>query len=826
MTRVEFEFYGPDGVAYKNKAFVIKLASAGFTQYQDGVILPDTIYAATDEFGKAIVEIMPSSTPYFVHVLSDEISYNDCCVPDLARFKFYVPDTDELVRAQDLFIEVPPTSTAYDEEAIRLITEAKVAAVNAAVEAKASADRAEEVADSIAADAQDARDSAESALLSKNAAAVSATSASDHAVAAGLSQVAAKDSEDAAKLSETAASQSATAAAQEADEATSASDLSKRWASEVENVVVADGKESSYSYSRKSAASATASAASAGTSSTQAGLATAAKTAAEAAAVTATAGANAASGSAATALTEANRSKTEADRAQGYASALTGSLVEAGSIDLSSNQYPAKPTFSSFWKVVVGGVVGGVDYGIGDTLVYSKTLDQFYKIDNTESVSSVNGKTGAVTLVKADVGLSQVDNTADANKPVSAPQQAALNAKEPTITAGTVNDFWNGTKGWTNLASSVRSVVLTGLSMASNAAVIATDSTIAAFGKLQAQLNNLVKVTSANDTTAGNLVTPGWMGLGTVSGIELPSGNANAALPSGNYYVQTTWTGSPFSGADSKNRGYIEVASWGQEGYQLQEFTPLFYAVGNSKMFRTNVGGTWGAWRPLAVGNIAAVNSTTAGEVLTVGSAGWNGGIAQVIGNGADCNNLVTAMLYAINGTYTNGPPNFSGNAFFLRVSVHGSGYEHQEAYGITQTLRAERIRVNNVWGAWQIMYNASNVGADPASTLGGLMSSSVVSGFTIFKFTNGAMCMMGALPDTAQIAANGSLNSSVTIPSGFISAAAIFPQVIATGATTVDHYGVGNYYVGNTTSFNFGIKNGATAQAFQVRAVIWGRWK
>lgn len=112
----------------------------------------------------------------------------------------------------------------------------------------------------------------------------------------------------------------------------------------------------------------------------------------------------------------------------------------------------------------------------------------------------------------------------------------------------------------------------------------------------------------------------------------------------------------------------------------------------------------------------------------------------------------------------------------------------------------------------------------DPAS--GGLMSSSVVSGFTIVKFANGIMCMMVALPDTAQIAANGSLNSSVTIPSGFISAAAIYPQVIATGATTVDHYGVGNYYVANSTSFNFGIKNGATAQAFQVRAIVWGRWK
>lgn len=45
------------------------------------------------------------------------------------------------------------------------------------------------------------------------------------------------------------------------------------------------------------------------------------------------------------------------------------------------------------------------------------------------TVTSVAGKTGAVTLAKGDVGLGSVDNTSDANKPVSNPQQTALNAK-------------------------------------------------------------------------------------------------------------------------------------------------------------------------------------------------------------------------------------------------------------------------------------------------------------------------------------------------------------------------------------------------------------
>jgi hypothetical protein len=45
------------------------------------------------------------------------------------------------------------------------------------------------------------------------------------------------------------------------------------------------------------------------------------------------------------------------------------------------------------------------------------------------AVSSVAGKTGAVTLTKSDVGLANVDNTADTAKPVSTAQQTALNAK-------------------------------------------------------------------------------------------------------------------------------------------------------------------------------------------------------------------------------------------------------------------------------------------------------------------------------------------------------------------------------------------------------------
>lgn len=57
------------------------------------------------------------------------------------------------------------------------------------------------------------------------------------------------------------------------------------------------------------------------------------------------------------------------------------------------------------------------------------------------TVVSVAGKTGVVTLVKADTGLGNVDNTSDTSKPVSTATQTALDNKQPldsdlTVIAG------------------------------------------------------------------------------------------------------------------------------------------------------------------------------------------------------------------------------------------------------------------------------------------------------------------------------------------------------------------------------------------------------
>lgn len=50
-----------------------------------------------------------------------------------------------------------------------------------------------------------------------------------------------------------------------------------------------------------------------------------------------------------------------------------------------------------------------------------------------ESVTSVNTKTGDVVLTKSDIGLSNIDNTSDLNKPISNATKLALDAKADLV---------------------------------------------------------------------------------------------------------------------------------------------------------------------------------------------------------------------------------------------------------------------------------------------------------------------------------------------------------------------------------------------------------
>jgi len=96
------------------------------------------------------------------------------------------------------------------------------------------------------------------------------------------------------------------------------------------------------------------------------------------------------------------------------------------------------------------------EFRIGDGATPFNSLAVLGGITGT-SVTSVNTRTGAVTLTSADVGLANVTNTTDANKPVSTAQQTALNLKanlaSPTFTGVPLAPTAAATDNTTQLAT-------------------------------------------------------------------------------------------------------------------------------------------------------------------------------------------------------------------------------------------------------------------------------------------------------------------------------------------------------------------------------------
>jgi hypothetical protein len=81
---------------------------------------------------------------------------------------------------------------------------------------------------------------------------------------------------------------------------------------------------------------------------------------------------------------------------------------------------------------------------IVDTSASTTKKISIAQIKSEAPVQSVAGKTGSVSLAKGDVGLGNVDNTSDADKPISSATQSALNGKQATLVSGTNIKTING----------------------------------------------------------------------------------------------------------------------------------------------------------------------------------------------------------------------------------------------------------------------------------------------------------------------------------------------------------------------------------------------
>lgn len=562
MTKIRFTFFDVVGNPLKNMEFTLLLNRASFNEEDMGVILPESILVTTDEQGQAIVELWPLKAAYKIRIAEE---YEELC--GKLNWSFYVPRSTEIVDAQHLFLVPPPRNIPWDEEAIGKINQAvvdsnnsAVAAGQSAIEAKASADfaaesistvaeyarqaevsnvsagnhatAAEQSKDDAALSAQGAESArlasegfrdeaqvhADAALQSANTSTVSASQAADSATQAGTYATQSKDSADAAKLSETAATQ--------AQQQTAAD-------------VIATGADKQQ---------------------TAADVATTQQLKADT-----------------TGLRD--QTKTYRDEALAALGSITGVISDGGAVDLSGGAYPVKPTVSTMWRVTVAGTVGSTAYNIGDQLFYTKDLDVFYKLDGTENVHSVAGKIGDVLLDKADVGLPNVNNTADTEKPVSTPQAAALALKQDKhvnldgfsalVSAANLFPFFSGTAGEMGTVTS------------------------APFGR-----SLLAVATSAALVTAAGLTSPA-MAASTIEAGDLNGMTGAGWLSS---IVSSTVSNTPPTSlfADSGGRpAYFYVHNLRYQGncFQLAYPYSADAATDSGICFRSLFGATWTPWK-------------------------------------------------------------------------------------------------------------------------------------------------------------------------------------------------------------------------------------
>ena len=210
--------------------------------------------------------------------------------------------------------------------------------------------------------------------------------------------------------------------------------------------------------------------------------------------------------------------KLQTARTISVAGDATGSLTFDGTANVSMDVtlQPSGVTAGTYTKLTVdskGRVTGGTILLVSDV----PTLNQ----DTT-------GNAGTATKLQTSRTINGVLFDGTANITV------ADSTKEPAFAAGTTAQYRRGDKTWQDFATAVRASVMTGLSTVTATAVSATDTLLAAIGKLQAQITGLDTSkldATANAVSASKLATARSIALaGDVTGSATFDGSSNVSI--------------------------------------------------------------------------------------------------------------------------------------------------------------------------------------------------------------------------------------------------------------------------------------------------------
>ena len=223
----------------------------------------------------------------------------------------------------------------------------------------------------------------------------------------------------------------------------------------------------------------------------------------------------------------------------------------------------------------------------------------------------------------------------------AATMTTALAGKEPSIASDVVTKFWSGTKTWRDLATDVRAVVLTGLSVASGTAVTASDTLLVAIGKLQKQCTDRLLLSGGTMTGA---INEALVSLASAATVNIGAAAGNIILISGT----TTITAFDVAPVGVRRKVYFSSAltlTHNATTLNLPGSANITTVSGDSMEMLSNGGGNWiclGFWpfdgmpvRTVAV-NHGGTGATTAAGARTNLGLGSSATVAAAVAATAD----------------------------------------------------------------------------------------------------------------------------------------------------------------------------------------------
>jgi hypothetical protein len=268
-----------------------------------------------------------------------------------------------------------------------------------------------------------------------------------------------------------------------------------------------------------------------------------------------------------------------------------------------------------------------------------------------EDISTNTTKKTTPNLLKTSMSLSNVDNTSDLNKPISTAVQTALNAKEPTITAGTELQYYRGDKTFQTLNKAA-----VGLDAVDNTSDVNKPISSLTQLALDAKQNNLI-LTTVGSSGAATLVgstlnIPQYSGGGGASGVSSLEGLSGALdLVAGTGILITNNGSSQITITNTGGSG--GTVNWGAIGGTLSSQTDLQNAlnakqgllVSGSNIKTINGTSLLGSGDiTISSGGVSSVNTLDGALTLAAGSN------VTITDNGTD-----TITIAATSGGVTDG---------------------------------------------------------------------------------------------------------------------------------------------------------------------------